>query len=165
MIQRKQTLFLLAVLIISVIMFFLPFQSIFIPNDITFNLSLLRDSRAFGYTFSNSNIYWPLLLNALIIVLSFFAIFLYKKRPVQYKIAYLIVLVNVIITGLFFLLNYIGIGFYYGKHLEHFKKIYEEEISYKIGAFLPIISAIFALLAAHFIKKDEQLVRNSDRIR
>ncbi len=38
-------------------------------------------------------------------------------------------------------------------------------IGFSFGAFLPIVSAIFAFLAAHFIKKDEQLVRSADRIR
>ena len=61
-------------------------------------------------------------------------------------------LLNVFIIGLFFLLSYI-------------KKDVIGEIHYTFGAFLPILSMVFAFLAAHFIKKDEQLVRNSDRIR
>jgi hypothetical protein len=56
------------------------------------------------------------------------------------------------LIGLFFLLSFIKVG-------------QPGTISYSFGSFLPIISAVFAFLAAHFIKKDEQLVRNADRIR
>jgi hypothetical protein len=56
------------------------------------------------------------------------------------------------LVGLFFILSYT-------------KEARPEAISYQIGSFLPIISAVFAYLAAHFIKKDEQLVRSADRIR
>ncbi len=76
---------------------------------------------------------------------------MYKNRVLQYKLANLLVVFNVFMTGLFFLLNYINVP--------------AENVSFAIGAFLPLISAGFAFLAAHFIKKDEQLVRSADRIR
>ena len=99
-----------------------------------------------------SNIYAPMILNILVLILSISTVFLYKNRVLQYKLTNLLALFNIFIVGLFFLLSYI-------------KDTIQGTILFEFGAFLPIISAIFAFLAAHFIKKDEQLVRNADRIR
>lgn len=152
MIQRKQTLFLLAVAIISVLMFFIPFQSY--PHTgfdwIWTLMPFLSPSAA------NSNIMFPIILNIIVILLSLFTIFKFKNRPLQYKLSNLLILLNVFIIGLFFLLPFVDIT--------HTNNV-APKITYKIGAFLPILGAGFAFLAAHFIKKDEQLVRSADRIR
>lgn len=146
MIQRKQTLFLLAVTIIAISMFFMPF--IVLAGD-THNENICLSSVLQGY--NNSNIYYPLILNFIVIILSVIIIFLYKNRVLQYKLSNLLIVFNVFITGLFFILS--------------FEEAFGTFHSYSFGAFLPIISSIFAFLAAHFIKKDEQLVRSADRIR
>ncbi len=146
MIQRKQTLFLLAVAIIGILMLFIPF--IVLGGD-THNEGLSLSSAFQGY--DNSNIYYPVFLNFVVIILSIIIIFLFKNRVMQYKLSNLLVVFNVFITGLFFILS--------------FDVAFGKFVSYQFGSFLPIISAIFAYLAAHFIKKDEQLVRSADRIR
>lgn len=147
MIQRKQTLFLLVVAILAGILFFIPFQKLTSAEN-SWPICLMPGC----ITDTNSNIYFPMVLNALVLILSLTAIFLYKSRVLQFKLANLIVLFNVVILGLFFLLDFV---------------IIEDgrTISYQIGSFLPVISIIFAYLASHFIKKDEQLVRSADRIR
>lgn len=147
MIQRKQTLFLLAVVIIGILMLFIPFIG-FNRGAEPFTMNLAEGISSVGIS---SNIYYPFIINVLVILLTTIIIFLYKNRVLQYKLANLVVLFNVFITGLFFLLNYINVP--------------AENISFTIGSFLPLISAVFAYLAAHFIKKDEQLVRSADRIR
>lgn len=158
MIQRKQTLFLLAVAIIAILMLFIPFQKISqsitgsedtTPAMIVSYLCLLPGC---GHGIVTSNIYIPMILNFLVIILSMLTIFQYKKRNIQYKLANLILLLNVFIVGIFFLLSFV-FGFYI------------VEVSFVIGAFLPLLGAIFAFLSGHFIKKDEQLVRSADRIR
>lgn len=148
MIQRKQTLFLLAVSIIAIILFFLPFQKLTF-NETVWSVCLMPGCSP---DIMNSTIFVPMILNILILILSIATIFLYRKRVLQYKLANLLVLFNMFIVGLFFLLSYIKEGL-------------QGAISFEFGAFLPIISAAFAFLAGHFIKKDEQLVRNADRIR
>lgn len=148
MIQRKQTLFLLAVAIIAILQFFLPFQVVN-TNDVAFPVDLLTGFKTPSIT---SNIYFPLIFNIIILILSVIIIFLYKNRVLQYKLANLLVVFNMFLVGLFFILSYT-------------KESGPEAISYQFGSFLPLISAIFAYLAAHFIKKDEQLVRSADRIR
>jgi hypothetical protein len=148
MIQRKQTLFLLAVAIIAIAQFFITFQNIVIPNG-HWPISLMPGSSS---DITNSNIYFPIIFNIIILILSITIIFLYKNRILQYKLSNLLVVFNMFLVGLFFLLSYIKEG-------------QTGTVSYQIGSFLPIVSAILAYLAAHFIKKDEQLVRNADRIR
>ena len=158
MIQRKQTLFLLAVTIIGILMLFIPFQKLTesvtgsedtIPAIIVHYLCLFPGC---GHGIVTSNIYIPMILNFLVIILSTVTIFQFKKRNLQYKLANFLILLNVFIVGLFFLLPFVNA----------FLKL---EVSFAFGSFLPLIGAIFAFLAAHFIKKDEQLVRSADRIR
>src|SRR6187402_3327813 len=99
MIQRKQTLFLLAVAIISILMFFMPFIKIVEGVQET-PLSLLSFDQL------NSQVFILLILNVLVLFLSFMTIFLFKNRVLQYKLASSLILLNVFITGLFFLLTF-----------------------------------------------------------
>lgn len=99
----------------------------------------------------NNQIYVPFILDILVILLSVITIFQFKNRVLQYKLANLTLLCNVFVTGLFFLLN--------------FFKGNPGDVHFTFGAFLPLIGGLFAFLAGHFIKKDEQLVRSADRIR
>lgn len=148
MIQRKQTLFLLATAIIAALVLFIPFQTISLLGA-TSGLSLLEGLKHPDAI--SSQIYFPLILNILVILLSFITIFQFKNRPLQYKLANLTLLCNVFVTGLFFLLT--------------FFKGNAEDVHFTVGAFLPLVGGAFPFLAGHFIKKDEQLVRSADRIR
>jgi len=147
MIQRKQTLFLLAVIIIAFLMLFVPFQY-YNDSKLSWGITLLP---GLSFLVANSNLWFPIILNFLIVTVGLFTIFKFNNRPLQYKLSNLLLLLNIFITGLFFLLTFIN----------HENGL----ITFSFGAFLPIIGAIFAFLAARFIKKDEDLVRNSDRIR
>ena len=148
MIQRKQSLFLLASAIIAIVMFFAPFMTLTTSGEL-YKLCLLPGCNP---TIINTGAYAPFTLNLLAFILSIATIFLYKNRVLQYKLANLVALLHVFVMGLFFLLSYIKDGV-------------TGTVSYSFGAFLPIVSIVCAFLAAHFIKKDEQLVRNADRIR
>ena len=145
MIQRKQSLFLLDVVIIAIIQFFLPFQTL-TTADKSFPIYLIPQD------VTGSNIYFVLISNTIILILSITIIFLYKNRVLQYKLTNLLALFNLILISLFFTLSHINEG-------------QQGTVSYQFGSFLPVVSIIFSLLAAHFIKKDEQLVRSADRIR
>ena len=104
------------------------------------------------FIFITAEYYSFVIINLLVPALSLFTILKFTNRNLQFKLANLIALLNLILISLFFLLDFI-------------KSSVAGSISYKFGLALPIISGILAYLAAHFIKKDEQLVRNSDRIR
>jgi len=148
MIQRIQTLFLLAVTIVASVMFFIPFQT-FVNSENSFPICLMPGCSS---EILNNNTYYPMILNLLVVILSIATIFLFKNRVLQYKLSNVLALLNVFIVGLFFLLAYV-------------KPDLIGMVTFSFGAFLPSINVIFALFAAHFIKKDEQLVRSADRIR
>ena len=103
MIQRKQTLFLVAVFIISIVMLFVPFLSISSDPKTIWTVTLFP---LLTNGMVNSNIYFPIVLNCLVLMLSIITIFQFNKRPLQYKLSNLTALLNVFIIGLFFLLSY-----------------------------------------------------------
>lgn len=148
MIQRKQSLFLLAVAIISGISLFIPFQN-FKTDNKEWPICLLPGCSA---EVVSSSIYAPMILSFVSILLAFITIFLFKNRVLQYKLANLLALINIFVTGIFFLLSFT-------------KPELQGESHFLFGAFIPVINALIAFLAAHFIKKDELLVRNANRIR
>ncbi len=148
MIQRKQSLFLLGTAVIAIVIIFLPFQTL-TTTETVWALCLMPGCSA---EIMNSSIYAPMILNFLVIALSLVTIFQYKNRVLQYKLANLVALLNVFVIGLFFLLSFT-------------KETITGTINFSIGAFLPVLGIILAFLAAHFIKKDELLVRSADRIR
>jgi len=137
MIQRIQTVYLLAALVISVV---LPF---FFP------LWTLNDGNVFY--FMQSQLY--AVLFGLSATLSLLGILSYKKRQHQFVIGRLNIILNLILLGLFV---------YRSLNLSGEAVAVSEK---GIGMFLPIISIVFLVLANKAIKKDEDLVKSVDRLR
>lgn len=149
MIQRVQTLFLLAIVALSLLLFFFPFTLINI-GDSKFLLTLMPGClRAMVKPF----IYVPMALNGVIMVLSLYTIFKFKRRKKQMKFAQLLMLLSAFLIGSLFTMDFIKSG--------------ETPVvmDFKIVAFIPAINVVLAFLARWFIKKDDDLVRSSDRIR
>ena len=145
MIQRVQTLFLIGVVLTAILLFFIPFQ--IATNEVdAIQITVLSINSASV----TPSIYFPFLLVLIIIGLSIFTIIKFKNRVLQYKLANVLLLLNSVLLAIFFLMR-----FYNGTGV----------VSFYIAAFLPVIGITFSFLAAHFIKKDEQLVRSADRIR
>ena len=88
------------------------------------------------------------------IVLVLAAIFLYRKRTVQ------LLLVNIT-----FLLNIGLIILIYLIYINHFEKQFNAPTSYQIGIFIPLVSLVFLIFASRAIRKDEAMVKSSDRLR
>lgn len=87
------------------------------------------------------------ILNSISILLTLFNIFSYKNRKLQIKISSFLIILNILICLISFLLaNYFIID-----------KLYP--------LCFPLIATVFSFLARKYIKKDEELVRSSDRIR
>ncbi len=85
-------------------------------------------------------------------LLTFSAIFQYKKRQLQFVLGRLTILINFII---------IGILVYYSQNLSG-----EITVSEKgIGLIIPILTIVLVALANKAIKKDEELVKSVDRLR
>jgi hypothetical protein len=148
MIQRIQTLFLLATAVLSGLLIFIPFQIIEV-QDMRLELCLIPGCLS---EYVRPFIYVPMTLDYVILLLSLAAIFGYKNRKRQMKVTIVIMVLSAILIGNIFLIHYVKI-------------MIAHTVNYAIPSFFPMANVAFAYLAWYFIKKDEELVRNADRIR
>lgn len=151
MIQRKQTLYLLLSLIVTVVCLCMPVAMLEPQgmglSTLIYNLGTVVPDQ--GINFSN----WPLFaLLVVTIPLEACAIFLYRKRPLQAKLCAwgIVFCLAWYVYYAFALLN--GFGHEYTFHLQ-------------FAACLPLIAIIALVLARRGIIHDEKLVRSADRIR
>lgn len=144
MIQRIQTLYLIASSVVSgVLIFFLNLW-----KDTDENLFFVMDS------FSSGNLLLSIMSSLFFIsaVLTFVIIFLFKNRKLQFVLGRLAILINFIL---------LGILVYFSQNLSG-----ETIVSEKgIGLMIPILSVVLVVLANKAIKKDEELVKSVDRLR
>lgn len=151
MIQRKQTLYLLLSLIVTVACLCMPVAMLEPQgmglSTLIYNLGTVVPDQ--GINFSN----WPLFaLLVVTIPLEACAIFLYRKRPLQAKLCTwsIVFCLAWYVYYAFALLN--GFGHEYTFHLQ-------------FAACLPLVAIIALVLARRGIIHDEKLVRSADRIR
>ena len=145
MIQRIQTVFLL----LAAIAFFLLFQFPFAVSDIA-NPGFLADK--------DFDIYDNIVLVVLTVLgglIALVAVFLYKNRPLQIRLSYLVIIVGI-------LLILVAAVLFYNEAANIMDKV---GVSDGTGIFMPVLAFIFGFLAARFIRKDEKLVRSADRLR
>ena len=137
MIQRKQSLYLLLVVILNGLLLgkIIPLWKD--PNsEWVYATHFLESNIAIGAS----------------IVLALVSIFLFKNRKLQFVLGR----INIII-------NFFAIGFFVYSALN---LPGEMEISEKgIGGLIPLVSIVFLALANKAIKKDEDLVKSVDRFR
>lgn len=85
-------------------------------------------------------------------IISLIIIFIFKNRKLQFVVARLNILLNIILLGVFVYLALSISG--------------EALVSEKgIGRIIPLISIVLLVLANKAIKKDEELVKSVDRLR
>ncbi len=156
MIQRIQTVFLAIVFISGIISFVFPIAAYTNDATGTYQLSVT------GMKYMEANVYIDfastspmLILMICSILLSGAAIFMYGNRRKQLLVVNTAFLINVILIAVIFLL--------YSNRM--FRDIVKAEPSYELGAFLPLISIVFLILASRAIRKDEALVKSADRLR
>lgn len=149
MIQRVQTLFLLAIIGLSAILFFMPFQ---ILKD-GVNTYLITLPHGFLNDIMKPTIFGPTAVNVIIMILSFYTVLQFKRRSKQIKYTQIILVLSVALIANLYIL--------------HFTKIESPDlvIHYTKYSYIPVINIVFAFLARYFIKKDDKLVRSADRIR
>jgi hypothetical protein len=152
MIQRVQTLFLLGITILSALLAFMPFEEVLLNGGSgeIHEVSLLPTT--FGQH-TKGFIHLPLVLNAVILLLSLVTIFMFKNRKLQMKLASLLLVLSAILIANLFTFQFLK------------EQSSADMVNYKVASFFPIINSVLAFLARYFIKKDEDLVRSADRIR
>lgn len=151
MIQRIQTLFLLAIVILSGLMLTGELLIMDTGTGTLFNISF------YGLVGNGGEIIqriWPLtVILVLVPLLAVAAIFLYRKRTLQMRIAMFVLLLSLgtIILGAFYVIM--------------FDQKIDVRVIWKVKAIFPLISAILAWLAYRSIMKDDLKVRSYDRLR
>lgn len=157
MLQRIQTLYLLLAAVAMGLTAYFPLADAIGSDDslvlYTYQLvSLVPDSTPDLPAY----FIWPLAAIALLVFLiAVITIFMYKKRMRQIAIIRGAVILLIIMIALFF--------FYYSPELE---RVAGGIVGYKVpGAYLPVATFIFLILAYRGIISDEKLVRSADRLR
>lgn len=150
MIQRIQTLYLLAVVILGTVLIWLPVVEFVSPEEAemlqVWELGALGGAPLQGL--------WGLLLTTILIpFLAFVDIFLYKKRILQARLNIFLVMLC---------LGYYGVLALYIWLAKMSMNVEWHILPY---ASFPLICMVLTLMATRRILKDEALVRAADRIR
>ena len=151
MIQRIQTLFLLAVLVLSALMCMGDLIKMDNGTGTLFTISFAGLGEEGGEIIQRL---WPLSVIMVIVpLLAIIAIFLFKKRRLQMRVTMLVLLLSLgtLILGAFYIIM--------------FDRKIDITVIWQVKAIFPLISAILAWLAYRSIMKDDQMVRSYDRLR
>ncbi len=144
MIQRIQSIYLLLAAAAAFLLFTLPFAQ----TDNATAMGIFQDN--FYTIFDNIAL---LVFFAGAGVMALIAIFLFKNRPLQRRIALLSLFLIVAGTGT-------AVFLFFQNQSENAATVREG-----FGLGMPVFSSIFTLLAQRAIRKDEKLVRSADRLR
>jgi len=155
MIQRIQTLYLLAIVILSGFTFFLPIADL--VNQVQ-GLHYVLDFKGIYLLQPKGNIFissvWGLMAIAAIVpIFSLWTIFSFKNRIKQLRLS---------VLNMFFILGYYVLLFIYvwfaGQRLN-------AEWTLRFVTAFPLINLVLNYLAIGAIGKDEKLVKSLDRLR
>lgn len=147
MIQRIQSVFYLLAALCAAGLFFLPIASSDKTTGMFFEDKIFNVQDHIGL----------LVLAGLAALLPFVAIFLFKNRSLQLKLGKSSLLFPMLLlaAGIYVFLN--------SASMSADSQI--SVVSAKAGMFLPIGVLLFAILGNRFVKKDDDLVKSSDRLR
>jgi hypothetical protein len=149
--QRIQTLFLGIAIMALLVSLVFPIWSIEIDGE-------LRVLTAFYYLKSGSYEYNPYSLTAIMAIaastIAATEITKFKNRLTQIKLGAL---------NSLFLVGTVGFAFWFSN--QFMKELEGNKGHYGLGIWLPFVAVVCNLLANRFIRKDEKLVRDSDRLR
>ena len=105
---------------------------------------------------------WPLVVLAIVVgVVALVCVFLYKNRVAQMRVVAVGFLLNVVYVFLVFFWAVDA----YAKTVAQAMNAGDPQVTWYVGAYAPIVSIVFFVLAHRAIKKDEMKVRAADRIR
>lgn len=152
MLQRRQSVFLLAVFVLSILLFTGPLA--FISQD-TGGL-YLKHSGVFDLEGERLEVAtWPItVMISISVLLSFLTIFSYMNRPRQMRLT---------LFQMIFNLGLIGVAFYYVRYAMHnFDGL---AFVFQWRVVIPPIMLVLLILAFRDIRKDELLVKAADRLR
>jgi hypothetical protein len=154
MIQRIQSLYLLLSAILSSVLLFTPLSDIRLAGGVTLKYFSYGFQHA-GQTGNFMHSALPIIfLLAIVSVVSFVCIFLYKKRKIQIRLCWLSILL-LILLAIIICLNYYSIQQEFGTASASIIGI----------LIIPVLNILALLMAYRGIHKDELLVKSYDRLR
>ena len=154
MLQRIQTVYLLIVAVLIGVLYFFPFASFVVEQDMSmYNLSvkgLMPDIEGTKPLFRALPL---VIIITIIVIMSIAIIALFKRRMLQIKLS----IINIVLlVGLQSLMLY-------------FVTVSKHQLggqsSYNLIFVFPLIAAIITYMAIRRITKDEALIRSMDRLR
>lgn len=164
MIQRIQSIFLLIAAIIPIILLFMPIGYYTIPDAQYVFSSISLKLNTPGVTQVELPTYYIALCLVTCSVLTFIALFSYKNRIRQTQIVSITMIVFLVTL---LLMLWICPDVIFKKHFIS-KGIFDtatQSFQFNYWILIFVIQAVCLYLANRFIKKDEALVRASDRLR
>lgn len=105
---------------------------------------------------------WPLVVLAIVVgVVALVSVFFYKNRVAQMRVVAVAFLLNVVYVFLVFFWAVDA----YAKTVAQAMNAADPQVTWYVGAYAPIVSLVFLVLAHRGIKRDEMKVRAADRLR
>jgi len=158
MIQRIQTVYLSLSIIAIALLFFFPIAYFYSElASLRFYITGIKNMVPSGGLPFPVWFAAPLMVADLaVMALAAVTISLYKDRPRQIKLTNIAVMLNILFV--------LALLFIYIPMIEKHTLI-KADYAGTFGIYLPIISLMFLVLASRSIKRDEKLVRSSDRLR
>ncbi len=156
MIQRVQSIYLALVFILIAIMSFLPVV-VFHIGDVVFYMNIFRFEGVDSLSLvSELPKIWILpILASILAILSIASIFRYNNRKQQLAINMIALLFNfALLAGIFLFSDMVS-------KLE----TVATTPTYDVAAFFPIFTVLLLILANRNIRKDQKLIRDSERLR
>lgn len=151
MIQRRQTLFLIQLVFFGIALLFVPSIKVLVPSG---PVSVFFVPPA-GDTFSSSPGHLAAIaINFAALLISSVAIFLYKRRELQAKLCYALMLLWLTITLMVEFCPFVKLS-------EGVSSIENTHFGTLIGIF----GMLAAYLALRYIRRDIELLKSADRIR
>lgn len=154
MIQRIQSLYLLAATSLFVFLFSNPVSRISVSDQLIMEMNALRIEAITG-SGVDSIFVWPFtVLLAIVMIIGIVSIFSYKNRTLQMRLSS---------YNMFLMLGLVGLIWYYTKFT--LNELEGRQVVYLWPVVIPFISAIFTFLALKTIQRDDALIKSYDRIR
>ena len=154
MIQRIQSLFLLAALAFQAFLIATPLAHFILQDGTIIDFY----SKGFMTTEASKSVFLSTIalniLSWIVLALTLITIFLFKKRILQMRFCIYDMLLNV---GVIILLAF---------HIQHFKSDSNpDSFAFAISSAVPVVNVILLFLAFRGIRKDELLVKAYERLR
>lgn len=152
MIQRVQSLFLLAATICSILIITIPFAELYDAHSKLFIMYFYGLKNVAGDYMVNRNL--PLAGVTIVTgLLSFFTIIIYKRRVLQMRICVYNILLTLAQIGLLLF------SFY------RYKSYIDSTTSFSFTVILPLINIVLIFQAFRAIRRDDLLLKSYDRLR